>query len=64
MTQRVMDQRPGIGRVAETIEQPTHTIPGDCMCTWTVKRAGVGMAAISAMKYRNMLCPNRHRQDE
>ena len=64
MRERHEDRRRGAGRVAGVIEQPTHTIPGDCMCTWTVTRPGAGTAAVSTLKYMSSLCANKHEQRE
>jgi hypothetical protein len=56
----VIDERKGIGRVTALVEQPTHTIPPDCMCTWTVSRPGPGKACVSRLTYANSLCVYRH----
>jgi hypothetical protein len=64
VTTGIKDTRHGQGRVLGEIVQPAHTIPADCMCTWSIRRAGIGKAAVSYLRYRNSLCPNRHEEKE
>jgi hypothetical protein len=54
------DARIGSGALSRMVEMPTVTIPGDCLCTWRVVRAGPGLACISSLWYRSGLCRHRH----
>lgn len=56
----VMDARWSAGSPAAVIEQPTHTIPCDCYCSWTVVRPAPGKACISRLSRKNNACPHRH----
>jgi hypothetical protein len=54
---RVIDLRAGNCKPAGTVEMPTFSIPPDCACSWTVVRAGVGMACVSRLTHISALCP-------
>jgi len=54
---RVIDLRAGNCKPVATIEMPTFTIPSDYSCSWTVVRAGAGMACVSRLSHVNALCP-------
>jgi hypothetical protein len=57
-----VDSRVGAGQVVGgTVRQPTHTIPADCMCSWSVVRPGPGMECLSDLRYRNTLCRHPHK---
>jgi len=60
MTARVRDDRPGRGQPSGHIDRATFSIPADCICSWSVIRAGVGWACISRLTYVNSLCRHRH----
>ena len=48
------------GHSAGRIEIPTVDIPCDCMCSWTVIRAGQGRDRISRLMYPSALCRHKH----
>jgi hypothetical protein len=56
------DTRIGAGQVmAGSVRMSTNLIPCDCMCTWAVVKPGPGTECVSDLRYRNALCPCRHR---
>ena len=59
------DARVGTGQVmAGEVRQPTHTIPPDCMCSWSVSVPGPGQACLSDLRYANNLCRHKHARSE
>ena len=42
------------------VEIPTVDIQCDCMCSWTVIRAGQGRDCISRLVYPSALCRHKH----
>lgn len=56
---RVSDIAARLSPLAVDIQQPTHTIPCDCPCSWSVVRTGPGLAAVSRLRFPNALCPYR-----
>jgi hypothetical protein len=55
----IRDERYGQMEAA-LITGVTAEIPCDCMCSWSVIKAGPGRAAVSQLRFRNSLCSARH----
>lgn len=54
---RIVDNRGIPGLTPSSVEMPTVEIPVNCMCSWSVVKAGIGRACISRARFFNSLCP-------